>query len=38
MRFDLYFNTSLSAISASPGGLASFTADLRDAVALAFQV
>ena len=38
MRFDLFIKTSLSAISSASGGLAAFTADLKEAVALAFQV
>ena len=38
MRFDLYLNISFSVLSGKPGGLPAFTADLRDAVALAFKV
>ena len=38
MRFDLFLNISYSKLSTAPGGLDAFTADLRDAVALAFQV
>ena len=38
MQFDLFLNASYANIAADPARLSAFTADLRDATALAFQV
>ena len=38
MRFDLFLNTSYANIASTPTRLGTFTSDLRDAMALAFQV